>query len=59
MLSKSEAEQCIKRIQSHKGVKRVFIINGQGQTIRSSLNDPEVERKYASLLSEVSTYIFH
>lgn len=52
--SQSEAEQCIKRLQSHKGVKRVFIINNQGQTIRSSLNDPEEERRYAVLISELT-----
>mmetsp|Transcript_337 Transcript_337/g.824 ORF Transcript_337/g.824 Transcript_337/m.824 type:complete len:108 (-) Transcript_337:114-437(-) len=50
----SEAEQCIKRIQSHKGVKRVFVINSRGQTIRSSLNDPEEERRYAGLISELT-----
>ncbi|GBG23973.1 Dynein light chain roadblock-type 1 [Hondaea fermentalgiana] len=50
----SEAEQSIKRIQSHKGVKRVFIINSRGQTIRSSLNEPEEERRYAALISELT-----
>jgi len=50
----SEAEQAIKRIQSHKGVKRVFVINARGQTIRSSLNDAEEERRYAGLISELT-----
>mmetsp|Transcript_1108 Transcript_1108/g.2658 ORF Transcript_1108/g.2658 Transcript_1108/m.2658 type:complete len:91 (+) Transcript_1108:204-476(+) len=50
----SEAEQSIKRIQSHKGVKRVFIINNKGQIIRSSLNEPEEERRYAALISELT-----
>jgi dynein light chain roadblock-type len=53
-VAQSEAEQCIKRIQSHKGVKRVFVINARGQTIRSSLNDPEEERRYAGLISELT-----
>lgn len=52
--SKADTEQILKRIQSHKGVKRVFIINSQGQMLRSSLNDLETERKYASLISELT-----
>ena len=35
-------------------MKRVFIINSQGQMLRSSLNDLETERKYASLISELT-----
>ncbi|CAK9104160.1 Superoxide-generating NADPH oxidase heavy chain subunit A (NADPH oxidase A) (Superoxide-generating NADPH oxidase flavocytochrome A) [Durusdinium trenchii] len=36
------------------GVKRVFVINSRGQTIRSSLNDPEEEKRYAGLISELT-----
>mmetsp|Transcript_11137 Transcript_11137/g.12628 ORF Transcript_11137/g.12628 Transcript_11137/m.12628 type:complete len:112 (+) Transcript_11137:163-498(+) len=50
----SETEQRIKRIQSHKGVKSVFIINNQGQPIRSTINDPKLEKKYAVLISELT-----
>jgi len=50
----SEAEQCIKRIQSHRGVKSVFVINNRGQTIKSSVNNPEEERRYAGLISELT-----
>ena len=53
-MCKADTEQILKRIQSHKGVKRVFIINGQGQMLRSSLNDVETERRYATLISELT-----
>jgi len=39
---------------SHKGVKKVFVINDKGQVIRSSMNDVEDEKKYAGLLSELT-----
>jgi dynein light chain roadblock-type len=51
----SEAEECIKRIQSHKGVKWVFITNHKGQIIKSTVQDADHQRKYASLISELTT----
>ena len=49
----SEAESCIKRICSHKGVKLVLIIDSEGRIIRAPNADPETEQKYASLISEL------
>ena len=44
----------MKRIQNHKGVKNVFIINNQGQILRSGTENEDVEKKYASLISELA-----
>lgn len=48
-----EVEETIKRIQSHKGVKGVLIMNNEGHAIRSNFS-PEDTENYASLVSQVS-----
>lgn len=47
-----EVEETIKRIQSHKGVKGVLIMNTEGIPIRSNFS-PEDTENYASLVSQV------
>eukprot|EP01041_Mallomonas_annulata_P005130 gene5130-10255_t len=49
----SEVEETLKRIQSHKGVKGVLIMNNEGISIRSSLS-PEDTENYAALVSQLS-----
>jgi dynein light chain roadblock-type len=48
-----EVEETIKRIQSHKGVKGVLIMNNAGHAIRSNFS-PEDTESYASLVSQVN-----
>ena len=48
-----EVEETIKRIQSHKGVKGVLIMNHEGIPIRSNFSPDDTET-YASIVSEVS-----
>lgn len=48
-----EVEETIKRIQSHKGVKGVLIMNHDGHAIRSNFS-PEDTENYASLVSQVT-----
>ena len=50
-----EVEETIKRIQSHKGVKGVLIMNDKGHAIRSNFS-PEDTDNYASLVSQVNHY---
>jgi dynein light chain roadblock-type len=52
-----EVEETIKRIQSHKGVKGVLIMNIEGIPIHSNL-PPEETENYAALVSQVSLYFF-
>ncbi len=52
-----EVEETIKRIQSHKGVKGVLIMNTEGIPIRSNFS-PEDTENYASLVSQVQ-YLSH
>lgn len=47
-----EVEETIKRIQSHKGVKGVLIMNNEGIPIRSNFSPDDTET-YASIISEV------
>ena len=47
-----EVEETIKRIQSHKGVKGVLIMNSEGVPIRSNMT-PEDTENYAALVSQV------
>jgi len=48
-----EVEETIKRIQSHKGVKGVLIMNNDGHAIRSNFS-PEDTENYASLVSQLA-----
>mmetsp|Transcript_3032 Transcript_3032/g.2688 ORF Transcript_3032/g.2688 Transcript_3032/m.2688 type:complete len:99 (+) Transcript_3032:142-438(+) len=49
----SEVEETLKRIQSHKGVKGVLIINNDGLPIRSSMT-PEDTETYSALVSQLT-----
>ena len=49
----TEIEETIKRIQSHKGVKGVLIMNSEGMPIRSNLSTEDTE-VYAALISQLS-----
>ena len=49
----SEVEETIKRLQSHKGVKGVLIMNTDGIPIRSSLSTEDTEN-YAALVSQLA-----
>lgn len=52
-----EVEETIKRIQSHKGVKGVLIMNNEGIPIRSNFSPDDTET-YASIVSEVILSLF-
>jgi len=49
----TEIEETIKRIQSHKGVKGVLIMNSDGIPIRSNLSGDDTE-SYAALISQLA-----
>ena len=49
----TEIDETIKRIQSHKGVKGVLIMNSDGIPIRSNLS-PEDTEIYAALISQLA-----
>lgn len=51
-----EVEETIKRIQSHKGVKGVLIMNTEGIPIHSNLS-PEETENYAALVSQVKLFL--
>ena len=48
-----EVEETLKRIQSHKGVKGVLIMNNDGIPIKSTLS-PEDTENYAALVSQLA-----
>ncbi len=52
MSSISEVEETLSRIQSHKGVRGVLIINSEGVAIRSTFSAPQTA-SYAGLLSQL------
>jgi Roadblock/LC7 domain len=49
----SEVEETLKRIQSHRGVKGVLILNQEGIPIRSNLNQEDTDT-YAALISQLN-----
>ena len=49
----SEVEETMKRIQSHRGVKGVLIVNSDGVPIRSNLPSNETDT-YAALVSQLA-----
>ena len=51
-LQSSEVEETLKRIQSHRGVEGVLIINNDGMTLKSTL-DAEQTEQHAALISQV------
>uniref|UniRef100_A0A023FAQ0 Dynein light chain roadblock n=1 Tax=Triatoma infestans TaxID=30076 RepID=A0A023FAQ0_TRIIF len=48
----SEVDETLKRIQSHKGVMGVMVINGDGVPIKSSL-DNTTTVQYAALITQL------
>mmetsp|Transcript_7731 Transcript_7731/g.10676 ORF Transcript_7731/g.10676 Transcript_7731/m.10676 type:complete len:98 (-) Transcript_7731:43-336(-) len=50
----SEVEETIKRIQSHKGVLGVVVVNSAGIPIKTTL-EPEQTTKYSGLLTELAS----
>jgi dynein light chain roadblock-type len=49
----TEVEETLKRLQSHKGVKGVMIMNTEGVTIRSNLPEEDTEN-YSALVSQLT-----
>jgi dynein light chain roadblock-type len=49
----SEVEETLKRVQSHKGVEGVLIMNSEGIPIRSNLSAEDTET-YCALVSQLS-----
>eukprot|EP01114_Cavostelium_apophysatum_P012500 TRINITY_DN2809_c0_g1_i1.p1 TRINITY_DN2809_c0_g1~~TRINITY_DN2809_c0_g1_i1.p1 ORF type:complete len:103 (-),score=13.82 TRINITY_DN2809_c0_g1_i1:13-321(-) len=49
----AEIEETIKRIQSHRGVLGVVVVNSAGVPIRTTL-DNELTAKYSGLLTQLS-----
>lgn len=49
----SEVEETLKRINSHKGVQGIVILNNDAVPIRSTM-DPEIAKKYSALLKPLS-----
>ena len=54
----SEVEETLKRINSHKGVKGVLIMNSEGIPIRSNLSDEDTEN-YSALVSQLAIKAHH
>ncbi|GAB4817752.1 hypothetical protein N2152v2_004798 [Parachlorella kessleri] len=48
----STLEESVKRLQSHKGVEGILVINGDGVPIRSTL-EHELSVQYAALVTEL------
>jgi len=49
----SEIEETLKRIQSHKGVIGIIIVNNEGIPIRSTLDNNETAQ-YAALITQLA-----
>ena len=49
----TEVEEILKRLQSHKGVKGVLVMNNDGIPIRSTLSSEDTEN-YSALVSQLS-----
>lgn len=52
-MATTDVEETLKRIQSHKGVEGVVIVNASGIPIRSTLDGAETQR-LASLLAQLT-----
>ncbi|KAK6618683.1 Dynein light chain roadblock-type 2 [Polyplax serrata] len=53
MLQASEVEETLKRIQSHKGVAGVVVVNAEGIPIKTTM-DNTTTVQYAGLISQLS-----
>ena len=47
-------EDTLKRLQSHKGVQGVVIVNNDGVPIRSTLSDTGLTTQYAALITQLA-----
>jgi len=45
----SSAEECLKRIQGHRGVRSIYILNDEGKIIKSSADDEDSKNMCATL----------
>lgn len=52
----SEIEETVKRIQAHRGVQGVLILNCEGITIRTTLDHP-TSVQYASLVNNLTNKV--
>eukprot|EP00753_Platysulcus_tardus_P015601 PLAT5120.1.p2 GENE.PLAT5120.1~~PLAT5120.1.p2 ORF type:complete len:113 (-),score=27.95 PLAT5120.1:103-411(-) len=50
----SEVEETLKRIESHRGVQGILIVNNDGVAIRSNLSEEDTTN-YSALISELAT----
>ncbi|CAG8765546.1 2238_t:CDS:1, partial [Racocetra fulgida] len=50
--SNTEVEETIKRLSANKYVKEVLIVNKEGQTIKSTL-DETLSKKYSDLITKL------
>lgn len=53
MFQASEVEETLKRIQSHKGVAGVVVVNAEGIPIKTTM-DNTTTVQYAGLISQLS-----
>ena len=53
--NQSEVEETLKRLQNHKGVQGIVIVNSSGIPIRSTLTDPALTTQYAALISQLAS----
>ena len=51
----AEVEETLKRLQAHKGVQGVVIVNNDGIPIRSTLTDQALTTQYAALLTQLAS----
>lgn len=55
----TEVEETLKRIQSHRGVKGVLIVNTEGQPIRSNLSQVSTDAAMAGLRNAAPQCCIH
>lgn len=48
-------EEIIKRLQGHKGVQGIIVVNSDGIPIRSTLADVSLTTQYAALISQLTS----
>jgi dynein light chain roadblock-type len=52
-LIQSEVEETLKRLQNHKGVQGIIILNTEGVPIKSTLPDSNLTSQYSALISQI------
>lgn len=48
-------EETLKRLQNHKGVQGIIVVNSSGIPIRSTLPDAALTNQYAALISQLAS----